>query len=56
LVTSLARSVAELYHLMPIGTDVPARSVMDGALVYLVCDGASHLDLLGPGIALVRLY
>ena len=55
LVTSLARPVAELYHLMPIGTDVPARSVMDGALVYLVHDGASHLELLGPGITLVRL-
>jgi hypothetical protein len=56
LVTSLARPVAELYHLLPIGTDVPARSVMDGALVYLVRDGATHLELLGPGVALVRLY
>jgi hypothetical protein len=55
LVTSPARPVAELYHLMPIGTDVPARTVMDGALVYLVHDGASHLELLGPGITLVRL-
>jgi hypothetical protein len=54
-VTSLARPAAELYHLMPMGTDVPARSVMDGALVYLVRDGASHLELLGPGITLVRL-
>jgi hypothetical protein len=40
---------------MPIGTDVPARSVMDGALVYVVRDGASHLELLGPGFTLVRL-
>jgi hypothetical protein len=55
LVTSLARPAAELYHLMPIGTDVPARSVMDGALVYVVRDGASHLELLGPGFTLVRL-
>jgi hypothetical protein len=54
-VTSLARPAAELYHLVPMGTDVPARSVMDGALVYLVRDGASHLELLGPGITLVRL-
>jgi hypothetical protein len=53
---NLSRPVAELYHLMPIGSDVPARSVLDGALVYLVRDGASHLELLGPGIALVRLY
>ena len=55
MVTSLARPAAELYHLRPIGTDVPARSVMDGALVYLVRDGASHLQLLGPGSTRVRL-
>jgi hypothetical protein len=53
---NLSMPVAEFYHLMPMGTDVPARSVMDGALVYLVRDGATHLELLGPGIALVRLY
>jgi hypothetical protein len=42
---------------MPIGTDVPVRSVMDGALVYVVRDGAAnHLELLGPDITLVRLY
>jgi hypothetical protein len=29
---------------------------MDAALVYLVHDGATHLELLGPGMALVRLY
>src|SRR5437867_10077408 len=29
-VTSLARPVAELYHLMPIGSEVPARGVLDG--------------------------
>jgi hypothetical protein len=40
---------------MPIGRDVPARGVLDGAIVYLVRDGATHLELLGPGIALVRL-
>ena len=55
-VTSLSRPVAELYHLMPLGSVVPARSVMDGALVFLVRDGASHLELLGPGVALVRLF
>jgi hypothetical protein len=55
-VTSLSRPVAELYHLMPIASEVPARGALDGALVYLVRDGASHLALLGPGVALVRLY
>jgi hypothetical protein len=52
---TLSKPVAELYHLMPIGRDVPARGVLDGAIVYLVRDGAAHLELLGPGIALVRL-
>jgi hypothetical protein len=55
-VTSLSRPVAELYHLMPLGSTVPARGALDGALVYLVRDGASHLEVLGPGIALVRLF
>jgi hypothetical protein len=55
-VTSLSRPVAELYHLMPLGSVVPARGALDGALVFLVRDGASHLEVLGPGIALVRLY
>jgi hypothetical protein len=34
---------------------VPAHSATGGALVYLVRNGARHLALLGPGIALVRL-
>ena len=54
-VTSLSRPVAELYHVMPFGSTVPARSAMDGALVFMVRNGAHHLALLGPGIALVRL-
>jgi hypothetical protein len=42
---------------MPIGTDVPMRSVIDGALIYVVRDGtANHLERLGPDITLVRLY
>jgi hypothetical protein len=55
-VTSLSRPVAELYHLMPLGSVVPARGALDGALVYLVRDGARHLEVLGPGITLVRLF
>jgi hypothetical protein len=41
---------------MPVGSTVPARGALDGAFVYLVRDGASHLEVLGPGVALVRLY
>lgn len=48
--------IAELYHLTPIGSNVPAHSTLDGALVYLVRDGASHLELVGPGITLIRLH
>jgi hypothetical protein len=40
---------------MPFGSTVPARSAMDGTLVLVVPNGAHHLALLGPGIALVRL-
>jgi hypothetical protein len=54
-VTTLSKPAAELYHVMPFGSMVPARSATGGALVYLVRNGARHLALLGPGIALVRL-
>ena len=54
-VTSLSKPVAEIYHVMPFGSTVPARSATDGALVFVVRNGAHHLALLGPGIALVRL-
>jgi hypothetical protein len=54
-VTPLSKPAAELYHVMPFGSMVPARRAMDGVLVYLVRNGARHLALLAPGIALVRL-
>ncbi len=47
--------VGELYHLTPLGMQVPARGSVDNALVFLVRNGARHLKLLGPGIALVDL-
>jgi len=45
----------ELYHLTPLGMQVPARSSVDNALIFLVRNGARCLKLLGPGIALVDL-
>lgn len=54
-VASAMRPAAELYHLTPLGSIVPARGVLDGVIVYLVRDGATHLELLGPGITLIRL-
>lgn len=54
-VNNVARPVAELYHLMPFGSLIPARGTLDGAIVYLARDGASHFELLGPGITLIRL-
>jgi hypothetical protein len=53
--SDLRTQVAELYHLAPIGSVVPARSVMDGALIFEVRNSARNFELLGPGIALVRL-
>jgi hypothetical protein len=53
--SDLRTQVAELYHLAPVGSVVPARSVMDGALIFEVRNSARNLELLGPGIALVRL-
>jgi hypothetical protein len=53
--SDLRTQVAELYHLAPMGSEVPARSVMDGALIFAVRNAARHLELLGPGLALVRL-
>ena len=47
--------MAELYHVMPFGSTVPARNATDGALVFAVRNGAHHLPLLRPGIALLRL-
>jgi len=46
---------AELYHGVPFGMQVPARSAADDTLVFLVRNGAQHLKLLGPGVALVDL-
>jgi len=46
---------AELYHGVPFGMQVPAHSAADDTLVFLVRNGAQHLKLLGPGVALVDL-
>jgi len=46
---------AELYHVVPFGMQVPARSAAADTLVFLVRNGAQHLKLLGPGVALVDL-
>ena len=46
---------AELYHSVPFGMQVPARSAADDTLVFLVRNGAQRLKLLGPGVALVDL-
>ena len=53
--SDLRTQVAELYHLAPMGSAVPARSALDGALIFEVRNSARHLELLGPGIALERL-
>jgi len=50
------QELAQLYHLTPLGTIIPPRSAMDGAMIFLVRDNAAQpLELLGPGIALVPL-
>ncbi len=50
------QDLAQLYHLTPLGTIIPPRSTVDGAMIFLVRDSAAQpLELLGPGIALVPL-
>ena len=49
------KQIAELYHLIPAGSQVPARSSIDVALVFEVRTSSKHFSLVGPGITLMRI-
>jgi len=51
----LRTQVAQLYHLTPFASEIPPHAAVDGVLVFTVRNTARNLELLGPGIALVRL-